>query len=299
VKRPQLLKRVNFALTNVAWILPAFVLYVVLVISPGFLSIIYSLTNWNGLAPEFGFVGFANFIDLFRDDVFLLSLRNNVVYLFFNGLVQNSIALIYALILNERFRGYKAYRTIIFFPFVITPVGVGIAFIYMLHPVYGVLKSLFTLLGMSRLSVNLLGNPATVVPTIGLVQVWLSMGVMVMVWLAGIQNLDRELIEAARIDGANNRQLLFRVITPLLTPSIIVVTVLTIVGNFKAYDLPWSMTAGGPGYASYFASIFIYKTAFEYYRFGYAMAASAVIFVLPLTLIGISIVVIRRWFYTE
>jgi raffinose/stachyose/melibiose transport system permease protein len=292
--RSRRLRRINSAVANISYISPALIIYVVLVIVPGIMSILYSFTDFNGVDRSFHFVGVSNYLQLFRDRVFWISLKNNFIYLVFNGALQNTISLLYALALNQHVRGYKLYRAIIFFPYVLTPVGVGIAFIYLLHPVYGVIKTISNVFPLARIAVNILGNPNTVVFGIGSVQIWLSMGVMVTIWLAGIQNLDQDCLAAAQIDGANRLQTLFKVTIPLLIPSIVVVTILTIVGNFKAYDLPWSMTAGGPGYSSYFTSIFIFKTAFEYYRFNYAMCASAIIFVLPLVLIIAVFLVIRK-----
>jgi ABC-type sugar transport system permease subunit len=287
-------RRIRTAAASVGYISPALIIYVVLVVVPGFMSILYSFTDFNGIDRNFSFVGFSNYLQIFHDRVFRISLKNNFIYLIFNGVVQNTISLLYALALNQQVKGYRAYRAIVFFPYVLTPVGVGIAFIYLLHPVYGVIKTISNVIPIARIGVNILGNPSTVVLGVGAIQIWLSMGVMVTIWLAGIQNLDQDCLAAARIDGANKVQTLFRVTIPLLTPSIVVVTILTIVGNFKAYDLPWSMTAGGPGYSSYFASIFIFKTAFDYHRFDYAMAASAIIFVLPLVLIIGVLIVIRK-----
>ncbi len=292
-KKNRTFKRIAFGSTTVAYITPALIIYLVFVITPGLISLFYSFTDWNGTATSFKFIGLENFRQLFRDPVFLISIKNNFIYLFFNGLVQNIIALLLAITLNEKLKGYKIYRASIFLPYVLTPVGVGIAFIYLLHPVYGVIRKLFDLFNLP-ISANLLGNPNLAVFAIAVVQIWLSMGIMVMVWLAGIQNLNKDLIAAAQIDGASNLQILKNVIVPLLMPSIIVVTVLTITGNFKAYDLPWSMTAGGPGYSTYFSSIFVYKTAFEYNNFSYAMAGSAVIFIIPLILIIISVGIIRK-----
>jgi len=292
-RKTVLLKKIKFGSTTAAYITPALIIYLVLVVAPGFISLFYSFTNWNGVDPAFKFIGFDNFKMLFIDQVFLISIKNNFIYLFFNGIVQNIIALLLAIVLNEKLKGYKVYRSVVFLPYVLTPVGVGIAFIYLLHPVSGVIRKIFDLFHLS-VSANFLGNPNLAVFAIALVQIWLSMGIMVMVWLAGIQNLNKDLIAAAQIDGASNFQILKNVIVPLLTPSIIVVTVLTITGNFKAYDLPWVMTAGGPGYSTYFASIFIYKTAFEYNNFSYAMAGSAVIFIIPLILIVLSLGIIRR-----
>ncbi|MCL4377426.1 MAG: sugar ABC transporter permease [Actinobacteria bacterium] len=289
------LNKFKFASATAAYLAPALILYFLFVIVPGFMSIFYSFTNWSGVGSVFKFIGFENFKKLFADSIFLQSIKNNFIYLFFNGAIQNTIALLYAVALNEKLRGYKVYRAIIFLPFVLTPVGVGISFIYLLHPVYGVIRKILDLFHITGINVGFLGNPHTAVFAIAVVQIWLSMGVMVLVWLAGLQNLNKDLIAAAQIDGANNFQVLKNVIVPLLTPSILIVTVLTIVGNFKAYDLPWAMTAGGPGYSTYFTSIFIYKTAFEYYNFGYAMSASAVIFFIPLVLIILAYIVIKKF----
>lgn len=286
-------KKIIFGSITSVYILPALIIYGALVLAPGFISLFYAFTDWDGVQRTFNFVGFSNFKALFIDKVFLLSIKNNFIYLFFNGAIQNTIALLYAIIINEKVKGFRIYRAIIFFPFILTPVAIAVAFYYFLHPAYGFFRQIFDFLNID-FNINFLSNPKIIVYVIGVIQIWLSMGVMVMVWLAGLQNLNKDLIEASMIDGANNFHVLTKVIIPLLTPSIIIVTVLTIVGNFKAFDLPWGLIQGGPGYASYFASIFIFKTAFDYFRFGYAMAASAVIFIVPLVLIVISLLIIRK-----
>ncbi len=290
----ELKKRIKFGGTTTAFLFPALLIYIALVVVPGFMSLYYSFTDWNGVHPTFNFIGFENFIRLFNDSHFLISIKNNFIYLFFNGAIQNTMALLYAIILNEGMKANKVYRAIIYLPFVLTPVGIGITFSYLFHPLYGIFRRVSDFTGLEFLNLNLLASPKLVVFAIASVQIWLTMGVMVMVWLAGLQTLNRTFIEAAEIDGANSFHILTKVIIPLLTPSIIIVTVLTIVGNFKAFDLPMAMTNGGPGYSSYFVAMIIYKEAFSYYNFGYAMAASSVIFIIPLILVIIAILFMRK-----
>lgn len=289
-------RNIKFGVISGAYIVPAMFIYILLVISPGFLSLFYAFTNWNGVGHTFDFVGFNNFVKLFKDNYFLTAIKNNFIFLFFVGFMQNTISLIIAVILNEKLKGYRVFRNILYLPFVLTPVGVGIAFIYIFHPKYGVIRMLLDMVGLQNVSANFLGNPQLAVITVCIVAIWVSIGFRTMVWLSGLQNLNKDVIEAAMIDGVNNFQMLLKIIVPLLIPALTVITILTIVGNFKVYDLPISITAGQPGYASAVAPMFILEQAFQNYHFGYAMAGSAVTFLIPLILIIVAYMLLKRKF---
>ena len=278
-------KRLLYGAKTTLFISPSLVLYLTLVVVPSFISLYYSFTSWDGYSLEATYVGLENFRKLFSDQDFLRGIRNNFFFLFFNGSIVNTLSLFLAMALNVKLKGHKIFRAIFFLPFVLTPVALGLAFIYLLHPDKGILQGT---------GIILLGYPTSALFSLAFVHMWGGFGVTSIIWLAGLRNIDNSIKDAALVDGVNKFQMTFRIILPLLTPSIIIITILTIIGNFRIFDIPLMMTGGGPANSTTFASLFIFQNAFKYFRYGYSMAATTVVFVIPLFFISLAYTLIQQ-----
>jgi raffinose/stachyose/melibiose transport system permease protein len=268
--------RVNHGV-YLAFVMPAFFLYSVFVIFPIFVGIFYSLTNWNGVARSYKVIGFNNYIRMIADS----RMRNAVIFTMRYTLMYVAVilgfSLMTALMLNIKFRGQTVYRTIFFFPAVLSLVVIGLMWneiFYRIGPVIG------NTLNIEVLKANILANANLAQFGILLVNVWQGLAIPTVLFIAGLQVIPNELYEAAAIDGAKVWQK-FRAITlPFLIPIMNVVLVLALKGGITIFDLVRSMTDGGPGRATESISLLIYRNAFAENRYSFGVAQSVVLFIL-------------------
>jgi len=234
-------------------------------IYPLIFSLVLSFTNWNGIKLEtIQFAGLINFIKLFKDEIFLKSLSNTFIFVFLNIIISNFFGFINAYILNySGIKGSKIFRAIIFFPAVMAPVVVGLIWKIILSN-DGLLNLILEKIGLGFLAINWLGNLTTPIFMVVLVNIWQYTGYNMILFHAGLQNVPDELIEAAKIDGANVFQIIRKIILPLLTPVITIILVLSIIGGFKVFDLVYALTKGGPAHASETISTYMIYEAFSF-----------------------------------
>ncbi len=252
-----------------AWILmllPALLIYTLFMAWPLINSMRLSLYTGRGLTPE-RFVGFDNYVQLFTNpywrDRFVNAFSNNVVFFLIHMLVQNTLGLLFATILATGIRGHSLYRTIIFIPATLAVLVTGFLWRLILNPQWGAVNHLLRAVGLDQWALPWLGNPNTVLPAISLVSSWQWVGLPTMMFLAGLLTIPDELLEAARIDGASGWHIFWRIKVPLLIPVIGIVSVLTFVGNFNAFDVVYAMTGakGDPAYSADLLASFFYRTA--------------------------------------
>lgn len=253
-----------------AWMLflvPAVAVYTLFMAFPLFNSMRLSLYTGVGLTPD-RYVGLANYQELFTNplwrDRFFNALGNTFVFFAIHMLVQNTLGLLFASLLsNSRLRGRNVYRAIIFLPATLSVLVTGFLWTLILNPRWGMLNQLLETFGLGSLARPWLGDPALALPVISLVSSWQWVGLPTMMFLAGLLTISDELLEAARVDGANAWQVFWRIKLPLLKPVIGIVSVLTFVGNFNAFDVIFAMAGarGEPGYATDLLATFFYRTA--------------------------------------
>ncbi len=253
-----------------AWILfliPALVIYTVFMAFPLFNSMRLSLYTGRGLTPD-TFVGFQNYVELFTNplwrDRFFNALGNTFVFFAIHMLVQNTLGLLFAVLLsNTALRGRSVYRAIIFLPATLSVLVTGFLWTLILNPRWGMLNQLLEAIGLGALARPWLGDPQLALPVISLVSSWQWVGLPTMMFLAGLLTIPEELNEAARVDGASPWQTFLHIKLPLLKPVIGIVSVLTFVGNFNAFDVIFAMAGarGEPGYATDLLATFFYRTA--------------------------------------
>ena len=240
-----------------ALVLPGFLIFTVGLILPLFLSVRYSLTSWDGMSAEKTFVGIQNYIDLFHDKEFLDSWWFTIKFTVGNTVIQNVMALLFAVALDSGLKGQKFYRTAFFVPCLISAVVVGFVWLKLFS---NVLPALNDMMG-TNVNFMMFGDSRTVLGGLLIANNWQWIGYWMLIYLAGLQSVPAELYEAARVDGAGPVSRFFNVTIPMLAPAITICVVGITTGSLKVYDLLVSSTKGGPGRASTSVIYQTYTTA--------------------------------------
>ncbi|MFC8981198.1 carbohydrate ABC transporter permease [Streptomyces sp. NPDC057411] len=268
---------------SVAWFLvPALALFLVFVLAPIVVAVYTGFFKWGGIGPLQEWVGFANYSRLFDDQVFLGDLWRGLYLIVLSITVQLPFALFTAILLNQRLRGRAVYRTLFFAPYVLSEVVTAVLFTMIFLPGDGMADHLAGALGLDGLRGTWLADPSTVLPTLFVVMVWKYFGFHMMLFLAGLQGIPNEILEAAALDGAGAWQRFRHVTLPLLGPTIRISVFLSVIGCIQLFDLVWVMTAGGPNHSSETMAIAMFQFGFKRYQVGYASAISVVLFMISL-----------------
>jgi len=268
-------------LTIGLFLLPALVLYLVFVIIPIIQAAHFSLYKWNGLGPLEDFIGLKNYQIALASDVFWQAVGNNVLIIVLSLLLQIPFSLGLAILLNRRFPGRAIFRLLFFVPYVLSEAITGIVFSLLLQPDALVDSGLSTV-GLEGLIQDWLGNTVIVMITLFVIISWKYFGFHMILLLAGLQGIPKEIEEAALIDGAGRRQV-FRYITlPLIGPTLRVSIFLSVIGALQLFDIVWVMTGGGPLTASTTMAVNMFKTGFEKQQMGYGSALAVLLFLCAL-----------------
>ena len=265
---------------------PAFLLFTLFFIYPLTKGINMSLSDWDGLSPA-KFIGFQNFIDFFTDDRAISDIKTTVLFALISAPLLNIIGLLYALLMNEKFRGKAVARVIIYLPAIISPLIMGYIWYFLLQPERGFLYHALDLVGLSSLLGNWMGKYSAAMLVLVLVNVWQYAGMSMVIYLAGLQSISEELYESARIDGAGSWQLFRYVTMPLLMPAIRINIVTNIIGSLSVFDIVMSLTSGGPGYSTETLSIYIMRMCYGS-KTGYSTAVALILFVIILVPVIVS-----------
>ena len=266
-------------------VLPGMIIFTVGLIIPLFLSFRYSLTDCDGMTAEKTFVGLQNYIKLFKDKEFLESWWFTIKFTIGNTIIQNVLALLFAVALDSGIRFQKLYRTAFFVPCLISAIVVGFVWLKMFS---NVLPAINDLLG-TGFNFLLFGKAETVLGGLLIANNWQWVGYWMLIYLAGLQSVPAELYEAAKVDGANAIHRFFNVTIPMLAPAITICVVGITTGSLKVYDLLVASTKGGPGRASTSVIYKTYTTAINGRQYGYgsAMTVTLVIALLLVALIQV------------
>jgi raffinose/stachyose/melibiose transport system permease protein len=263
------------------FLLPALVLYCLFVIAPIFQAIHYSGYKWSGLGSLSDFVGLRNFKTAFEDPVFTGALKHNGIIVLLSLCVQLPFALAIAWILNQRLRGRALLRLLFFMPFVLSEVVTAVVFTLMLQP-HGLVDQSLDGVGLHSVVKEWLANPSIALYSVFVAISWKYFGFHMVLYLAGLQQIPRELEEAAAIDGANPWQIFRYVTVPLLGPTIRISVFLSIIGAIQLFDLVWVMTGGGPVDSTNTMAIYMIDHGFKRFQFGYASAVAVIMLVISL-----------------
>ncbi len=264
--------------TIALFLLPAVILFALFLIYPIFRSAYYSLFNWNGLGPATKFVGLNNFKLILTDQVFLKAIGNCIIIVVLSLAVQLPLALILAIMVGRDLPGRAFFRSIFFMPYVISEVITAIIWISMFSPdpENGFINALLILIPGVHAQ-NFLGDINQVMACVFLVLTWKYFGLHMLLDMAGLQNIPRELEEAAMIDGANRWQSVWYVTVPLLSTTIRTSVYLSVLGSLTQFNLVWIMTKGGPVNASEMMATYMYRYGFIRFQLGYGSAVALVL----------------------
>ena len=265
-------------LIGYSFILPNLIGFLIFIFIPVIFSLILSFSRWDGFNPM-EFAGLQNFIDIFHDEVFVGAIWKTAYFSFFTVILSMAASLGLALLLNQKIKARGFFRCALFFPYVASIVAVSVVFNAMLQPDYGPVNEFLKFIGVSN-PPGWLASTTWVIPGLIIVNVWRNMGYFMIIYLAGLQNIDQSLYEAAEIDGAKGWALFSRITWPLLSPSTFFVVMMLVINSFKVFDLVYLMTQGGPGNASTMLSQYIYNKAFISWDYGKASAAAMILFII-------------------
>jgi raffinose/stachyose/melibiose transport system permease protein len=261
------------------FMLPALALYALFVLFPIVQAARFSLFDWNGLEALDQFVGIANFERALADRVFIGAVSHNAFIVILSLAVQSPFALGLALMLNRAFRGRAILRLIFFAPYVIAEVITAIVWSLLLQP-NGLAEHLLTAIGLADAYQPWLADTDTVLVALFFIITWKYFGFHMILLLAGLQGIPREIEEAAAIDGASRWQGIRYVTLPLLGPTIRVSVFLSIIGSLQLFDLVWVTTRGGPVNASNTMAVYMFDRGFVRFQFGYGSAVAVILFLL-------------------
>ena len=278
------------------FLLPTVLLVGSFTIYPVAASIWFSLLDWNGFERAGEFIGFDNYAELMRDPLFWNSFRNTLVFLALAVPLRVGIALVLALLLNQAFPLARVFRTAIFLPVVTTAAIVGVVMRYVLDPTSGPINLALLNSGIIDRPMNFLGQAGLALYSAVGVWVWKWLGITLIYWLAALQTIPKDALEAAEIDGANAWGRFRTIKRPLLTPFTIIITLITVIEATNVFDLMLTLTNGGPFYATEVIDIFVYRQAFtsSIPRLGYSSAAALFFGVCFIALAVVQIVVVAR-----
>ena len=256
---------------------PALAIMLLFVAWPFVQTVQISLMRWNGYGKVKTYIGFANYISLFNDANFGLSLRNTLIYGICCTLLQNIFGLALALLVNTRFKGNGVVRTIVYMPIMIAGVVMGYIMYFFLAYNHGILNDIVGLFGIPPQ--DWLSSPFYAVLFITVVNSWQYVGNSMVMYLAGLQNITTMYYEAAAVDGVSSWQCFTRITLPLLMPSIQTSVVTNLIGSLKLYDVIIALTNGGPGFSSHSLATYITNRYFSAEKAGYAAAVGVFTFI--------------------
>ena len=272
--------------------LPAAILYGVFFVYPLLCGVGMSFTNWDGIGTA-KFIGLQNFIKFFHDARAIHDIQTTLIFALGSAVLLNVAGLIYALLMNSEFKGKSLARVIIYLPAIISPLIMGYIWYFLLQPGRGYLYHAFQQLGLPDMIGSWMSSYSSALRVLVLVNVWQFAGMTMIIYLAGLQSIPAELIEAGKIDGATPWQSFWRITMPLLMPAIRINVVTNIIGSLSVFDVIMSLTEGGPGYATESLSIYIMRMCYGN-KTGYSTAVAMILFLIILVPVLISMRLTRQ-----
>ncbi len=269
--------------------IPAIVLFSIFFIYPLVSVLGLSLTDYNGLTTP-NFIGLRNFLDFFSDLRARKDIANTILFALGSAPLLNIIGFIYALILDKAFKAKSIVRAIVYLPAIISPLIMGYIWYFILQPQRGIFSTIAASLNLGIADANWLGDRYTALIVLVLINVWQYVGITMIIYLAGLQAVPVEVMEAAKIDGASYFGTLRRIIIPLITPAIKINVITNIIGSLSVFEIIIALTGGGPGYNTESLSIYILRMVSGNFA-GYSTAVAVILFFIIL----IPVVLFLRW----
>ncbi|MCC8141649.1 MAG: sugar ABC transporter permease [Lachnospiraceae bacterium] len=265
------------------FMLPVLIIYLSVIIFPIGYSLWISFRSGTGIG-EMEFVGFANYAQLLHDPTFWLSLRHTIVWIVLTVAITMTVSLALAVLLNKQFRGRVFFRGLFYFPSVIAIVAVGIIWRWIYNPQIGFINQFFSLIGIDYTQ-TWLSQSNTVIIALFVAALWQAIGQPMILFLAGLQSVSPDVLEASSIDGANAVQKFFRITIPLMRDTFVMVICTLIISAMKVYDIVKALTDGGPNNASQMLATYMYSQTFTYNNVGYGTAIAVVMVIIMLIVV--------------
>ena len=272
------MKRNNLSESKVApylYILPYTLVFLLFIAVPTINSFRMSFFDWNIVGNK-EFIGFGNFKELFADKIFLKSVKNTIAYTLIYVPLYVAIGLLFAMFVNKKSVASTVVKTVMYIPYICMIPAIAIIWRWLLDSNFGVLNFYLEMIGIAP--IKWLTDPNIVLKTLVMVILWQTSGYSMVVLLAGLQEVPKELYESATVDGAGPLRKFWNITVPFLQPSFFFLLIMGVIGGLKTFGQPYMLTLGGPGDASKTIVMYLYYQGFHYFRMGYAAAASVVLF---------------------
>lgn len=284
-------KRVREITDYIKFVFPMLVLYILFFIFPLFQTIGYSFTDYNGINPRKEFTGLTNYVDVFQDKWFYNSMLFTGKSVILMILLANVLGFLFALALNTKIKSRNILRAIVFCPFVFNNVTVGFIWQFLLGRF---MTDLYPLTGWKVFNIGWLSDSSLVLYSVVFVKLWQSIGYFMVIYLAGLQLLPQDPLEAAVLDGCTGIKMIRYITIPLMKPTAFVCIFLAITESLNMFPLIMSLTNGGPGHASENISLYIYNEAFKSHRMGYASALAVILTIIMTIIAGLQMKLTRE-----
>jgi raffinose/stachyose/melibiose transport system permease protein len=266
------------------------VLFLVLFAIPTFASFYFSLTRWTLFTTEF--IGLDNFRTFFREPTLVSGFTHTFIYAFLTSGAKVVLGILLAALLTSQIVGRGYLRSVVFFPVLVSTIGIGLTFKILLDPFDGLVNKGLAVFGIT--GPGWLTDPSLALYSVIAVDVWKGVGIATLIFIAGMVGIPQEYYEAAKVDGSNGRQMFFNITLPLLRPATVTVVTLSLIGGLRSFDLIWAMTKGGPGFTSDVIASVIYKQ-YQAGFYGLSTAGNVVLFlVVTAIIVPLSMITNRR-----
>ena len=266
---------------------PSLIVFSIFVLIPLINSFYYGFTNWNGFNTDYDFVGLENYTRIASDNLFQNSIFNTVIWLISAILIPTILGLLLALLIDSQVRGSNFFKSIFYLPICLSAVVVGQIWIWIFQQEWGLLNIIINLFRENSFEYAWLSKPETSLYSVIIAWSWQQTALSMVIYLAGLTSIPKNLLEASQIEGANIFQRTFFIVIPLLIPATIIVVALSMINSLKGFDILYIMTQGGPFHSSDTLAMHMYNESFRKYRMGYGSAISVVLFFIAVTIIGI------------
>lgn len=288
-------QRIQEAIWGYLFITPNFLVILFFTFIPVFFALYMSFTDWNILSDP-NFIGLENYEKIFSDPLAKETFLNTFYFAVVSVPINVFLTLLLAVLLNQKIKGITFFRTAYYLPVISASVAVSLIFMWILAN-NGLLNQILGGLGIEP--VRWLTDPKIALNSVIGVTIWKGLGLNMIIFLAALQDIPKELLEAAAIDGANAVQKFFKITIPLLSPVIFFVTITGVIGSFQSFDLVYNMTRGGPGHSTTVIGFYIWRQAFDYLHMGYGAALAFIVFAAILVLTILQWALRKFWVYSE
>lgn len=278
---------------KIGLMIPTLLVYSVFIILPVGITVYYSFTKYSGIGkPKFN--GISNYVRLFQDEVFWVSLKNTMIMFVLAFTLLLTLSFLIALLLNSKLKATGFSKAMIFSPAIIAPIIVGIIWVYILDPNIGIINNILDAIGASGLKHKWIGGETLSPYSIAIIYFWQQLGYLVTIFIAGLKMIPEEVMEAVKIDGASAIQQVRYVTIPMMRTTISTVSILIITGVFKIFEIVQQTTGGGPNHLSETLVTYSYSMTFASSDYGYGMSIATFTFILSLIITGIYSILTRE-----